>query len=48
MNLPFNRSVSKFLRLDSQYVRANWWKDDSLIVLFVIEILKFIYYQLKY
>jgi hypothetical protein len=31
-----------------QYVRANWWKDDPAIVLFVIEILKFIYYRLKF
>jgi uncharacterized SAM-binding protein YcdF (DUF218 family) len=42
---PVRIKVSAF---DSQYVRANWWKDDSLSVLFVIEIFKFIYYQLKY
>jgi uncharacterized SAM-binding protein YcdF (DUF218 family) len=31
-----------------QYVRANWWKDDLGIVSFQNEILKFIYYRLKY
>src|SRR5262249_28006398 len=31
-----------------QYVRANWWKNDLGIVSFQNEILKFIYYRLKY
>jgi hypothetical protein len=31
-----------------QYVRANWWKDDVGIILFQNEILKYIYYRLKY
>ena len=43
---PVRIEVSAF---DSpQYVRANWWKDDPLIALFAIEILKFIHYRLKY
>jgi hypothetical protein len=32
----------------SQEVRANWWKDDLQILTFQNEILKFIYYRLKY
>jgi hypothetical protein len=31
-----------------QYTRANWWTDDQGIVSFQSEILKFVYYQLKY
>ena len=43
---PVRIEISTF---DSpQYVRANWWKDDLGIVLFQNEILKFIYYRLKY
>jgi uncharacterized SAM-binding protein YcdF (DUF218 family) len=43
---PVRIEISTF---DSpQYVRANWWKDDLGILTFQNEILKFIYYRLKY
>jgi hypothetical protein len=43
---PVRIEVSPF---DSpQYARANWWKTDLGIMLFQNEILKYIYYRLKY
>jgi hypothetical protein len=43
---PVHIEISAF---DSpQSLRANWWKDDLGIILFQNEILKFIYYRLKY
>jgi hypothetical protein len=34
--------------MDSQQATANWWADELGIVLFQNEILKYIYYRLKY
>src|SRR5262249_8688825 len=33
---------------DPQQTRANWWTDDPGIISFQNEILKYIYYRLKY
>ena len=42
---PLRIEISAF---DSPQYVANWWKDDSGIITFQNEILKFIYYRLKY
>jgi uncharacterized SAM-binding protein YcdF (DUF218 family) len=32
----------------SRYTRANWWRNDEGIIVFQNEILKYIYYRIKY